>query len=126
MTSRPEKLWPEKDWIELGRSLGMAIALPWGSDEERARAERIAAGIGNASVTGRMDLRELAAFFAESIQVVGVDTGLTHLAAALGCTTVGIYCGTDPALYGLRAPHALSVGGDGQVPSPEQVRKALT
>ena len=43
--------------------------------------------------------------------VVGLDTGLTHLAAALGAPTVGIYCGSDPARTGLYgAARARNVG----------------
>jgi heptosyltransferase-1 len=41
--------------------------------------------------------------------VIGLDTGLSHLAAALGRPTIGIYCDFDPALVGLV--------GDGQVAS---------
>jgi len=126
MTSRPEKLWPEERWIELGRSLAMPIVLPWGTADERARAERIALAVGPAaSVAPSMALRELAGLFAASSRVVGVDTGLTHLAAALGCRTVGLYCGTDPVLYGLRAPHAVSLGALGRPPAVDEVRKAL-
>lgn len=47
MTSRADKLWPEGNWIELGGLLaarGLRCVLPWGSDEEKARAARIAAG----------------------------------------------------------------------------------
>jgi heptosyltransferase I len=126
MTSRPEKLWPEERWIELGRSLAMPIVLPWGTADERARAERITLALGPAaSVAPSMALGELARLFAASTAVVGVDTGLTHLAAALGCSTIGLYCGTDPALYGLRAPHAVSLGALGRPPAVDEVRKAL-
>ena len=125
MTSRAEKLWAEERWIDLGRSLGMPVVLPWGTAGERARAERIADAIGTAVVAERMTLAELARLFAQSTRVVGVDTGLTHLAAALGCRTVGIYCGTDPALYGLRAARAVSVGANRQPPSVEEVRKEV-
>ncbi|MGH8691747.1 MAG: lipopolysaccharide heptosyltransferase I, partial [Burkholderiales bacterium] len=40
MTSRADKLWPEARWIELGRELRAPAILPWGSEAERARAER--------------------------------------------------------------------------------------
>ncbi|HEY6821816.1 MAG TPA: lipopolysaccharide heptosyltransferase I [Burkholderiales bacterium] len=126
MTSRPEKLWPEARWIELGRSLAMPIVLPWGTAGERARAERIARAIGaGAVVAPSMALRELAGLFAASSGVVGIDTGLTHLAAALGCRTVGLYCGTDPARYGLRAQHAVNLGALGRPPAVDEARKAL-
>ena len=52
-TARPEKQWPEKNWIALGHSLatcGLDFVLPWGSAEERARSERIAAALPRARV----------------------------------------------------------------------------
>src|SRR5918996_5682418 len=41
MTSRADKLWPDERWMELGRGLGAPAVLPWGSEAERRRAERI-------------------------------------------------------------------------------------
>ena len=125
MTSRAEKLWPEERWIELGRALGLRVVLPWGDAREQARARRIAAGLADAEVPPRMGLDELADLFLNASHVVGVDTGLTHLAAALGVRTLGVYCGTDPALYGLRARNALNVGGEGSPPSAAEVMKGL-
>jgi heptosyltransferase-1 len=58
--------------------------------------------------------------------VVGLDTGLTHLAAALGVPTVGIYCGSDPALTGLYgAPLARNAGASGQAPTVAEVLRLL-
>jgi lipopolysaccharide heptosyltransferase I len=126
MTSREDKLWPEERWIELARALGMAAVLPWGSDTERARAERIAKAAGEATVPPRMPLGELARLFAQATAVVGLDTGLTHLAAALGVPTLGIYCGSDPALTGLYgSARARSVGAAGRPPGVAEVLKAL-
>lgn len=126
MTSRADKLWPEERWVELGRSLAVPVVLPWGSDAERGRAGRIAAALPQASVPRRMSLDQLAALFARSHAVIGVDTGLTHLAAALGARTVGIYCGSDPALTGLYgAPLATNVGAAGQSPEVKDIVAAL-
>src|SRR6185436_13853302 len=50
MTSRDDKLWPEESWIALGRGLGMNAVLPWGSEAERQRAERIASALPDARV----------------------------------------------------------------------------
>jgi heptosyltransferase-1 len=121
MTSRADKLWPEERWVELGRALGAPSVLPWGSERERARAERIAVRIG-AAVLPRKNLAELASLFVKARAVVGLDTGLTHLAAALGVPAVGIYCGSDPALTGLHgAPRARNAGGPGRAPSVAEV-----
>jgi len=125
MTSRADKLWPEARWIELGRALGMRCLLPWGGDEERRRAERIAHGVPHAEVQPRLTLGELGALFARSAQVIGVDTGLTHLAAALGAPTVGLYCGSDPTLTGLHgAKRAKNLGGPGRAPAVAEVLAA--
>ena len=125
MTSRADKLWPEEHWVELGRSLGAPAILPWGSEEERARAERIAAQIGG-TVLPRKNLADLARLFVNARAVVGLDTGLTHLAAALGVPAVGIYCGSDPALTGLYgAPLARNAGGPGHPPQVDEVLQLL-
>ena len=126
MTSRADKLWPEERWIELGRALRCPVVLPWGSEAERERAERIRAGLTDAKVPPRMELGELATLFEGARCVVGTDTGLTHLAAALGARTVGLYCGSDPALTGLYgAPNAVNLGAQGRMPAVSEVEKIL-
>jgi len=126
MSSRADKLWEESRWVELARALGAPLVLPWGSEAERARAARIAAGLPQAEIPPRMALDELATLFAGARAVIGVDTGLTHLAAALGTPTRGIYCGSDPALTGLYgAPEARNLGASGRPPSVAEVLGSL-
>jgi len=126
MTSRDDKLWPEESWITLGRGLGTNVMLPWGSEAERQRAERIASALPDARVLPKQTIDDLASLFSSARAVVGVDTGLTHLAAALGARTVGIYCGSDPALTGIYgAPRAVNLGAIGRAPRPAEVLKAL-
>jgi lipopolysaccharide heptosyltransferase I len=126
MTSRADKLWPEARWIELGRALALPVVLPWGSAEERARAERIGHGIGQAVVPKRMMLQELGEVLVHARNVVGLDSGLTHLAAALGAPTVAIFCGSDPSLTGVyAAPRATNVGAPAKPPQVFEVLQAL-
>jgi heptosyltransferase-1 len=129
MSSRDEKLWPEVRWIELGRLLaarGVKSVLPWGSEAERGRAERIARAIGDALVPQRLSLEELARLFRAARGVAGGDTGLTHLAAALGVPTVGLYCGSDPALTGVYgAARARNLGAPGAPPAAADALAAL-
>ena len=126
MTSRADKLWPEEHWIELGRALALPVILPWGSEEEHGRAERIGRGIGQAVVPKKMTLEALGELFVHARSVVGLDSGLTHLAAALGVPTVAIFCGSDPALTGLYgAPRAKNVGAPGKPPQVSEVLKNL-
>ena len=126
MTSRDDKLWPDERWIDVGRNLGIDIVLPWGSEAEKARAERIGAEIGNATVPSRMSLLELSNLLQKANFAVGLDTGLTHLAAALGTRTVGIFCGSDPALTGIYGcSRAVNVGNAGRPPAVSEVLRAL-
>jgi len=126
MTSRDDKLWADERWIALAHELRMPTMLPWGSDTERERAQRIAAAVGGTTMPRRLGLDELANLFVGAAAVVGLDTGLTHFAAALGAPTVGIYCGSDPALTGIYgAPRATNVGAPGQAPQVDEVLRAL-
>lgn len=129
MTSRDDKLWPEEHWRALGAAVaarGVHCVLPWGSEAERHRCARIATAIPRAVVPRRMTLTELARLAREAVFVAGVDTGLAHLAAALGRPTVGIYCGSDPGLTGLYAgPTAKSIGAAGAAPVPAEALAAL-
>jgi heptosyltransferase-1 len=94
-TSRDDKLWPEANWIALGRRLvedGWRIALPQAGADELARAQRIAAGIGPAGeVWPAMLLDALADRMGAAQGVIGVDSGLSHIAVALGLPHVQIY-----------------------------------
>ncbi len=126
MTSREDKLWPEERWIAAGRALGGRIVLPWGSEAERLRAQRIAAALTGAEVPGRMTLEQLGRLLARAHRVLGLDTGLTHLAAALGARTVGLFTGSDPRLTGIYgASSALNLGAQGRAPEVAEVLKAL-
>lgn len=129
VSSRESKLWPEARWVALGRRLageGLAAVLPWGSPAERERALRLAAALPAATAAPRLALADLAALLAGAVCVVGVDTGLAHLAAALGVPTVGIYRATEPGLTGLYpAPNTANVGGADHDPQPEAVLAAL-
>jgi heptosyltransferase-1 len=102
-TTWPTKHWPESYWIELAGMVagaGMQVKLPWGNEPERQRAMRIAATAPAVEVLPRMQLGELAALIAGASGVVGVDTGLVHLAAALGTPCITLYGATDPGLIG--------------------------
>ncbi|HOX89695.1 MAG TPA: lipopolysaccharide heptosyltransferase I [Burkholderiaceae bacterium] len=127
-TSRASKLWPEERWIELGRWLGergLRSVLFWGAPEEGERVRRLAAAIPGARVAPRSGLDVLGASLAQAQLVVGVDTGLTHLAAALGRRCVGIFCDYPIERVGLTGDGPVeSLGGVGQQPALEQVRAA--
>lgn len=120
-TSRADKLWPDAYWIELGQQLagkGITALLPSGTPEELSRAQRISAAIPGAVALPRQGLLPLASILARAHLVIGVDTGLTHLAAALRCPVAALYTTTDPQLTGVLSAEAFeNLGGNGKIPS---------
>lgn len=124
-TSAADKLWPEHQWVKLGDHLhhrGLLSVLPWGSEPERQRSEHIASLLKWAYVPPRLDLTQIAWLLGHAQAAFGVDTGLSHLAAALGTPTVGIYCATDPAATGLfGTAHVRNVGTASKPPSVGEV-----
>lgn len=126
--SRPEKSWPERHWVAVGRrfvELGWTPLVLWGRPEEQTLAERIAASC-DGDVPPFLKVGEMAAVLAGARHVVGLDTGFSHLAAALGRPTLGIYCDHEPGLAGITGPgRVASIGGKGQVPSRGDVLALL-
>jgi heptosyltransferase-1 len=105
-TARAEKEYPEGDWQDLlarVAALGLGLALPWGNEREKARAERLAAALPAAVVLPRLGLRELGGLIAAARGVIGVDTGLMHLAAAFRKPGIGLYPATPPQRFGAYA-----------------------
>jgi heptosyltransferase-1 len=94
-TSREDKCWPEDHWLALGRRLlaqGHGIGLPHGSEEERARSQRLAQVLGpQAEVWPRLSLDALTERMAHCAGAIGVDSGLSHIAVALDLPHVQIY-----------------------------------
>ena len=128
-TARPGKQWPEAHWIALGHMLagqGIDLVLPWGTDAERARSERIASALPRARVPERAPLDAVARLIAGAQFVVGVDTGLLHLAAALGVPLVAIFAGSKPGLTGPVGSGPIAVlGAQGTPPNVAAVADAV-
>ncbi len=127
--SRDTKLWPENHWQAVLRQLdaqGCAPLVFAGNQEERARAARITEGIASARVLPRMALVQTARVVAGARIMVGLDSGITHLAAALGRPTVGIYCATPVVRTPLTGPaYCASLGDRGQPPSLDEVQRCV-
>lgn len=132
-TSRRNKMWPDAAWVDLGRrasALGLRLILPWGNALERQTSERLATAVTEAVVPPAMSLREATQLLAGAVAVVGVDTGLAHLAVALGRPTIGLYLTTEPRLTGLHGgAHAVNLGGGSEdspaIPAVDAVWEAL-
>jgi len=94
-TARAAKRWPNESWVDLGKALanqGYQLIFPWGNAAERRVSESIASQIPGAIVPRAISIEEAYALIGNAALTIGVDTGLTHLAAVLGKPTVEIYC----------------------------------
>jgi heptosyltransferase-1 len=128
-TSRASKEWSEECWIGLGRWLhgkGFECVLPWGDGVEKLRAERLCAAIPEARVLDRQPLDATAKVIAGAALVVGVDTGLLHLAAAYQVPLAGIFVASDPGLTGpVGAGRIVIVAGVEKAPATAEVITAV-
>jgi heptosyltransferase I len=124
-TSRADKEWPEPDWLAIGSALiatGLRCVLPAGSPSERQRTVRLTSSLGHAVAAPNMSLADLAGLLSSAALVIGVDTGLVHLAAALDRPTLALFCASDPQLTGVRGgQQAINLGGPGKPPTAHEV-----
>ncbi|CEG07352.1 Lipopolysaccharide heptosyltransferase 1 [Afipia felis] len=120
-TSKATKEWRESEWIGLGKWLrgqGLDVVLPWGSERERLRCQRLSGGIPGSRILDRQPLDETAKVIANAALVVGVDTGLLHLAAAYGVPLLAVFLATDPGLTGpVGSGPIVILGGKGAQPA---------
>ncbi|MEZ5730033.1 MAG: lipopolysaccharide heptosyltransferase I [Burkholderiaceae bacterium] len=128
-TSRAEKEWPIERWQALIARLGemgLRSILPWGSNAEHERARMLADASPNATVAPRMRLRDCASLIAGADGVVGVDTGLTHLAAAFDVPTAALFASTPAWRFGpYWSPRVKGLGSDGHWPATDEVLATL-
>ncbi len=133
-TTWASKQWPLAHWQQLGsevRARGLDVVLPWGTATEREQAVQIATAFGG-QVPERQTLTQLAGLLAHARFVVGVDTGLSHLAAALATPSVTLYGPTLPALTGTVGAHQAHLCSsdentiDRQRPTTVSVEKVLS
>ena len=93
----PSKRWPSAAYAELARRLTIEGFAVWvlGGPDERALAAEIAGDTPVRDLTGR-DLRDAILALAAATAAVSNDSGLLHVAAALGTPSIGIFGPTSP------------------------------
>lgn len=127
--SRDDKLWPVQAWravFDRLQAAGLALVLLAGNEQETSRAQALIEGRTQAWVQPRSTLTELAQLMAGARIMVGLDSGLTHLSAALGIDTIGIYKASTPVRTPLvGAGYTASLGERGKEPSASEVLQAI-
>ncbi len=127
-TARAAKRWPNENWIELGKALssqGYQVLFPWGSLEEMKISVLMASQVPGAIVPVAFTIEEAYHLVANAALTIGVDTGLTHLAAVLGKPTIEIYCDSPRwKTEGYWSSNILNVGDFRSIPQANVVWQA--
>jgi heptosyltransferase-1 len=127
-TARAAKQWAPAHWIELAHHLhgrGLQVLLPWGSDAEKAAAANMLRDMPNGVLLPRLPLMEAILLAQRAALVVGLDTGLTHVAAAFLRPTIELY--TDSPRWkteGNWSPNIVNLGDQGSPPDVASVMAA--
>jgi heptosyltransferase I len=128
-TARNAKKWRQQNWVAIGQTLaaqGWPILLAWGNDAERQEAQQLAAQLPNAQVLPRLPMLEAVMLAARASLVIGVDTGLTHIAAAYNRPTIELYCDSPRwKTQGDWSANIINLGDLGTPPEVTQVQAAV-
>lgn len=124
-TAGDSKKWPRANWIDCANDLritGWPILLPWGNPAEKAEAEAMAEQMSNAQVLPKLSMQEATVLAERAALVIGVDTGLVHIAAAYETPTIEIYCDSPKwKTEGNWSPKIINLGDKGMPPSVAEV-----
>lgn len=128
-TARAAKQWPNANWVRIAALLAerdLPVLLPWGSDAEKKTAEQLASQMTNAQVLPKLPLMEAVLLAQRAALVIGVDTGLTHIAAAFNRPTIELYCDSPRwKTEGNWSSQIINLGELGAPPTVEQVALAV-
>jgi heptosyltransferase-1 len=128
-TARAEKRWSDTHWVRIAHTLdaqNLQVLLPWGSEVEKQAAQQLAAHMPNARVLPKLSMMEAVILAQQATIVVGVDTGLTHIAAAYERPTVELYIDSPRwKTEGNWSERIVNLGDLGRPPGPDEVEQAV-
>ncbi len=132
-SARAAKQWDIRGWITVGKFLlerGLHPVFPWGSPHEKQISQEIVEGIGSGGGGGILppsySIKQYFEIISHARLTIGVDTGLTHLAAVMGHPTIEIYC--DSPIWkteGYWSNKVINLGDIGQPPSIKSVLNGI-
>lgn len=127
--SRRCKLWSVTNWkitLLALHKIGFHLKLLAGNLKEVEFAEKLIGDMQGSQVISKLNLTSIAKILLDARLMIGLDSGLTHLSAALGCPTIGIYLASTPARTPLSGSgYIANLGDRGIVPSHETVLTAV-
>lgn len=128
-TARAAKQWPASHWLQISKTLaarGMPVLLAWGSAAEKQTAEQLAAQMENARVLPQLTMMEAVILAQRATLAIGVDTGLTHIAAAYHRPTIELYCDSPRwKTEGDWSSNIINLGDAGTPPTVVEVQTAI-
>jgi heptosyltransferase-1 len=126
-TARAAKKWDDANWIAVAKALApLPVLLPWGSAQEKTEAEALAAHMPNAQVLPKLSMDDAVQVARFAKLAIGVDTGLTHIAAAFVRPTIEIYRDSPRwKTEGNWSPRIINLGDSGHPPSVDEVLAAV-
>ena len=125
-TAREAKRWSNENWIALGKDLsirGYQLVFPWGNAAEKSVSQLLASQIPGALVPPAFSIEDAFSVIAGAALTVGVDTGLTHLAAVLDRPTIEIYC--DSPRWKTEGYWSEKIANVGDIQNPPSVQEVL-
>lgn len=129
-TARLAKSWSMENWIAIGNELsqrGLIIVFPWGSPKEKLMSEQLSKEVPHSIVPEAFSIQDAFVINAQAKLVIGVDTGLTHLAAVLGVPTIELYVDSPKwKTEGYWSQQVINLGDKQQAPTLEEVITAAT
>jgi heptosyltransferase I len=128
-TARDAKRWDNASWLRVARMLnarGMPVLLPWGSEPERVAAEQLAQKMQDGQVLPKLSMMEAVLLAQRATLAIGVDTGLTHIAAAYKRPTIELYCDSPRwKTEGNWSSNIINLGDCGAPPDVADVETAV-
>jgi heptosyltransferase I len=128
-TAAAYKRWPPENWIALAQGIaaaGSTPVLPWGSESDHARAQQIAGSAPGAVVAPYLSITQWGKLLPQARAVIGLDTGLSHMAAARGVPSVFLF-GATPRwrIAPYWGEQHITLGEPGHWPAVSEVLHAL-
>jgi heptosyltransferase-1 len=128
-TARVAKQWAPAHWTKVAQmaaAYDLPVLLAWGSDAEKQAAQQLAAHMPNARVLPKLTMMEAVTLAQRAALAIGVDTGLTHIAAAYNRPTIELYCDSPRwKTEGDWSPNIINLGDAGQPPDVAEVEAAI-